>query len=77
MNSLATEAEVDADGWLKIKAPAPPGTPPGKLAVLVVWTPPTPAPGAAPHPHAGTLRGKVSLAPDFHAPLADFSPYAG
>jgi len=76
MNTLAIEAEVDSQGWLNIHAPAPPGTPTGKLDVVVVWSPPVSASAARTRPRAGTLPGKVELAADFHAPLADFRPYA-
>ncbi len=76
MNTLAIEAEVDSQGWLNIHAPAPPGTVPGKLDVLVVWSPPSPTVNPRVRPRAGTLPGKVELAPDFHAPLEDFKPYA-
>lgn len=72
MNTLATEAEVDGKGWLNIHAPAPPGTVPGKLDVVVVWSPPTQAFATRIRPRAGTLPGKVELAADFHAPLEDF-----
>ena len=76
MNTLAIEAEVDSKGWLNIHAPAPPGTAPGKLDVLVVWSPPV-QPAAKPlRPRAGTLSGKVELAADFHAPMVDFRPYS-
>ena len=76
MNSLAIEAEVDSLGWLNIRAPAPPGTPPGKLEVVVVWAPPVQATAKRIAPRAGTLPGQVELAADFHAPLADFRPYS-
>ncbi len=76
MNTLAIEAEVDSQGWLSIHAPAPPGTAPGKLDVVVVWSSLTPTAAMRLQPRAGTLPGKVELAPDFHAPLADFQPYA-
>src|SRR5205823_4394407 len=75
MNTLATEAEVDNEGWLKIRAPAPPGTAPGRLDVVIVWSPPVQQPGTEARPRAGTLPGKVELAPDFHASLEDFRPY--
>ena len=75
MNTLALEAEVDRNGWLNIHAPAPPGTVPGKLDVLVVWSPPTQTAAARICPRAGTLPGKVEMAADFHAPLEDFRPY--
>jgi hypothetical protein len=76
MKTLATEAEVDGKGWLNIHAPAPPGTAPGKLEVLVVWSPPVPRTASPIRPRAGTLPGKVELAADFHAPLEDFLPYS-
>ena len=76
MNTLAIEAEVDSQGWLNIHAPAPPGTAPGKLDVVVVWSPLTPTAAPRLRPRAGTLPGKVELAADFHAPLEDFRPYA-
>jgi hypothetical protein len=76
MNTLAIEAEVDSQGWLIIHAPAPPGTPPGKLEVVVVWSPPVQATAKRIQPRAGTLPGKVELAADFHAPLDDFRPYS-
>ena len=76
MNTLAIEAEVDSQGWLNIHAPAPPGTAPGQLDVLVVWSPPVHSPATGIRPRAGTLPGKVELAADFHAPLEDFKPYA-
>jgi len=50
MNTLAIEAEVDSQGWLNIHAPAPPGTAPGKLDVVVVWSPLTPTSGPVPVP---------------------------
>lgn len=76
MKTLATKAEVDSQGWLNIHVPAPPGTVPGKLDVLVVWSPPGQAPATRIRPRAGTLSGKVELAADFHAPLEDFRPYS-
>lgn len=73
MKTLETEAEVDNKGWLNIHAPAPPGTTPGKIEVVVVLAPrQQPAPI---RPRAGTLAGKIELAPDFHEPLEDFRPY--
>ena len=76
MNTLAIDAEVDSQGWLNIHAPAPPGTVPGKLDVVVVRSPPVPQPPMRIRPRAGTLSGKVELAADFHAPLEDFQPYS-
>jgi hypothetical protein len=76
MKALTIEAEVDGKGWLNIHAPAPPGTAPGKLEVVVVWSPPVPAIGSPNRSRAGTLPGKVELAADFHAPLEDFLPYS-
>jgi hypothetical protein len=76
MNTLAIEAEVDSQGWLNIHAPAPPGTAPGKLDVVGVWSPPVPASAARIRPRAGTLPGKVELAADFHAPLEDSRTYS-
>jgi len=76
VNTLAIEAEVDSQGWMNIHAPAPPGTAPGKLDVLVVWSPPSSAANTRIRPRAGTLPGKVELSADFHAPLEDFKPYA-
>jgi hypothetical protein len=75
MNALTAEAEVDSQGWLSIRTPAPRDVSPGKLEVLVVWTPAAQPPAAGRHPRAGTLPGAVGLAPDFHAPLEDFRPY--
>jgi hypothetical protein len=75
MNTLATEAEVDSQGWLNIHTPAPPGTLPGKLDVTVVL-PSSQTPGGGIRPRAGTLPGKVELAADFHAPLEDFRAYS-
>jgi len=72
MKTLATEAEVDAQGWLSIQAPAPLGVAPGKLEVVVVLAPPIPQSSEPVRRRAGTLLGKVELAPDFHAPLEDF-----
>ena len=72
MKTLATEAEVDGKGWLKIHAMAPPGTAPGKVEVVVVLS----AQPALARPRAGTLPGKVELAADFHAPLEDLRPYS-
>ena len=72
MKTLETEA--DGNGWLNIHAPAPPGTAPGKMEVVVVLAPhPQTAPPV--RASAGTLAGKVELAPDFHEPLEDFRPY--
>ena len=76
MNTLAIEAEVDSQGWLNIHAPAPPGTVPGKLDVVVVWSPLTPIAAPRLRPRAGSLSGNVELAADFHAPLEDFRLYA-
>jgi hypothetical protein len=76
MNTLATEAEVDSKGWLSIHTPAPPGTAPGKLDVLVVWSPLVQQTTSRIRPRAGTLPGKVELAADFHSPLEDFRPYS-
>ncbi len=76
MNTLAIEAEVDSQGWLNIHAPAPPGMVPGKLDVVVVWSPPVQGSATRIRPCAGTLSGKVELAADFHAPLEDFRPYS-
>jgi hypothetical protein len=76
MNTLAIEAEVDSQGWLNIHAPAPPGTVPGKLDVVVVWSPPVQASATRFRPRAGTLPGKVELAADFHALLEDFRSYS-
>ena len=73
MKTLETEAEVDGKGWLNIHTPAPPGTMPGKIDVVVVLAPAEPP--APARPRAGTLPGKVELAPDFHEPLEDFRPY--
>jgi len=75
VKTLVTVAEVDGKGWLSIHAPAPSGTAPGKLDVVVIWPPPAPATGARIRPHAGTLPGKVQLAADFHAPVEDFRAY--
>ena len=76
MNTLAIEAAVDSQGWLNIRAPAPPGTVPGKLDVVVVWSPPIQTSATRIRPRAGTLSGKVEPAADFHAPLEDFRPYS-
>jgi len=76
MKTLPTEAQVDGQGWLHIHALAPPGTAPGKLEVVVVWSPPVPRTASPHRPRAGTLPGKVELAADFHAPLEDFLPYS-
>ena len=76
MNTLAIEAEVDSQGWLNIHAPAPPGTVPGKLDVVVVWSPPVQESAMRIRPRAGTLPGKVELAADFHAPQEDFRSYS-
>jgi hypothetical protein len=76
MNTLAIEAEVDSQGWLNIHTPAPPGTLPGKLDVVVVWSPPKAIADERIHPRAGTLPGKVELAADFHAPLDEFRAYS-
>ena len=73
MKTLETEAEVDSKGWLNIHAPAPPGVMPGKIDVVVVL--PSSEQPVTPRPRAGTLAGKVELAPDFHEPLEDFRPY--
>jgi hypothetical protein len=75
MKTLVTVAEVNDDGWLNIHVPAPPGLVPGKLDVVVVWSPPAPGSSKLARPRAGTLPGKVELAIDFHAPLEDFQPY--
>jgi hypothetical protein len=72
MKTLATEAEVDGKGWLNIHAPAPPGTAPGKMEVVVIWSPPVQQAAASARPRAGTLPGRVELTADFHAPLDDF-----
>ena len=65
---------MDSKGWLNIHAPAPPGTAPGKMEVVVVLAPEQrPAPPV--RARAGTLAGKIELAPDFHEPLEDFRPY--
>ncbi len=72
VKTLETEAEIDSNGWLNIHAPAPPGTAPGRMEVVVVLAPAPPMPARA---RAGTLAGKVVLAPDFHEPLEDFRPY--
>ena len=76
MKTLTTEAEVDSHGWLSIHTPAPPGTVPGKLDVVLVWSPAGQDSPMRVHPRAGSLAGKVELAPDFHAPLEDFRPYS-
>ena len=76
MNTLATEAEVDGKGWLNIHAPAPPGTAPGRLSVVVVWSPPVQVSATRTRPRAGTLPGEVELAADFHAPLEDFRTHS-
>ena len=76
MNTLATGAEVDSQGWLNIHAPAPPGTLPGKLDVVVVLSPPKSVASERNRPRAGTLPGKVELAADFHAPLEGFRTYS-
>lgn len=75
MHTLTAEAEVDGQGWLNIHVPAPPGTIPGKLDVIVVL-PSGHMPGERNRPRAGTLPGKVELAADFHAPLEDFRAYS-
>jgi hypothetical protein len=75
VKTRVTVAEVAGKGWLSIHAPAPSGTAPGKLDVVVIWPPPAPATGARIRPHAGTLPGKVQLAADFHAPVEDFRAY--
>jgi hypothetical protein len=76
MHTLDIEAEVDSQGWLNIHAPAPPGTLPGKLNVVVVCSPSKSGAGEHIRPRAGTLSGKVELAADFHAPLEDFRAYS-
>lgn len=76
MNTVAIEAEVDSQGWLNIRLPAPPGTPPGRLDVMVVWPPPVGAAAGRIVPRAGSLAGQVKLSADFHAPLEDFGPYS-
>jgi hypothetical protein len=76
MKTLATQAEVDAKGWLNIHTPAPAGIAPGKLDVVVVLAPPVPQTAGPARPRAGTLPGKVELATDFHAPLDDFRAYS-
>ncbi|HOC54310.1 MAG TPA: hypothetical protein PKI20_01670 [Verrucomicrobiota bacterium] len=75
MKTLAAEAEVDREGWLKIRTPAPPEMAPGRQEVLLVWASPA-ASSATAGRRAGTLSGQVVLAPDFHAPLEDFRPYS-
>jgi len=67
---------VDSKGWLSIHAPAPPGTAPGNLDVLVVWPPPVQQATSRTRPQAGALPGKVELAADFHSPLEDFRSYS-
>ena len=74
VKTLATEAEVDSNGWLNIHAPAPPGTAPGKIDAVVVLSSKL-RPDLPVRARAGTLAGKVELAPDFHEPLEDFRPY--
>lgn len=76
MKTLATEAEVDSNGWLTIRAPAPPGTAPGKMEVLVVLSAALENSNGGNKARAGTLPGHVELAPDFHAPLEDFRRYS-
>ena len=76
MKTLTTEAEVDGKGWLNIHATAPPGTAPGKLEVVVVWSPLARETASRIGPRAGTLPGKIELAADFHAPLEDFRPFS-
>jgi hypothetical protein len=76
MSTIAVEAEVDSQGWLNIHAPAPPGTLPGKLDVVVVLPQPNPESVTRVRPRAGTLPGKIELAADFHAPLKDFRDYS-
>jgi hypothetical protein len=76
MKTLATEAEVDEKGWLNIHTPAPPGIIPGKLEVVVVFSPLILRTAIPIHPQAGTLPEKVELSTDFHAPLEDFRAYA-
>jgi hypothetical protein len=75
MKTLAAEAEVDQEGWLKIRTPAPPEMVPGRQQVLLVWASPAESPVPADR-RAGTLNGKVMLAPDFHAPMEDFRLYS-
>jgi len=41
MKTVTTEAEVDASGWLSIHAPAPAGTPPGRVEAMVILQPST------------------------------------
>lgn len=72
---LTTEAEVDAQGWLNIHVPAPPGTAPGKVEAVVVLSPPNHPTTTPARPRAGTLSGRIELAPDFHAPAEDFQDY--
>ncbi len=75
MKTLAAEAEVDQEGWLRIRTPAPPEMAPGRQEVLLVWAGSATKPATAVR-RAGTLSGQVVLAPDFHAPLEDFRPYS-
>lgn len=75
VKTLATEAEVDAQGWLNIHVPALPGTAPGKLDAVVVLAPPIPPASAPARPRAGTLAGRIELTADFHSPLEDFRAY--
>jgi hypothetical protein len=76
MSTIAVEAEVDNQGWLNIHAPAPPGTLPGKLDVVVVLPQPSSKSITRVRPRAGTLPGKVELAADFYGPLEDFRAYS-
>lgn len=76
MGTLTAVCETDADGTLHLPLPA--GMRSGKFKVFAIFTPmdsheaesfPLPDPGF------GCLKGKIHMAEDFDAPIADFEDY--
>ncbi len=74
MKTLESDAEILADGKLKLLSPIPDWLKPGPAHVLLVvdsGTDPT-TPRVTPRP--GSLKG-FWMAPDFDEPLEDFKEY--
>lgn len=76
MNSLESDAEIFADGNVKLLSPIPAWLKPGRVHVLLVVDslPDSTSPLVTPQP--GSLKG-FWMSPDFDEPLEDFKEYMG
>jgi len=76
MSTLTAIFESDADGTLHLPLPA--GMHSGKFKVFAIFTPVESNDENSqsfPEPGFGCLKGKIHMADDFDAPIADFQSY--